>query len=677
MKMYQIASLLLITGCFTYEDTATSLVTNDGHLSNDSLPSILPYFDERFLINAPNMSKTAEEGLYGVLEPYFEKDSFSQQDTNDMLRSIEALDTFIDVTVSVYGNNEIFVSCIPNPKIVDVEIINSDPKFNDKIKKMYKREKRLTLSRIEEIYEEVSKIYKDAGLFDASVLVNYKKHEDGYILVITVNEGDVTPLKDVVFSGFSDELMAQLQGRLILKKGSIMDLFSKKYVSQKAIESDTMTILNILSLNGYNSPIITSNTSKNDEKGGNVLTWILSAGEKSLIEKITITGNSSLSDSEILSGIGVKNVISDSIIDQYKRRLSTLYKTKGYVNANIRISRRPVMTIDKESEDRFDINIEIKENSVYRINGLSYEGNDVTRPRVFENELTFNIGEKYNHTKVTQSINKLYALDIFESVDIVTDIDENDELTLKIVVQEKDKLKKFSAGYNYDWTNKKHTGQLSIATTNFDISGITRIGKDGLSALSGNGQTFSGEFQVTDKSYVYGFSFYEPHILDTNFGLRVGLNHDQVSYTRDFTANDVTLPLYFDSNKTRGSIGLTAHVGDFSRVSLGLSGYKNGGNEDAEDYTYTSYNASFSTRFINMKTSNLSLSLSTSKSKGLVYDRGTTQDGPNDDNTHFKGWTPEGYDVTDIRGSLNLAYYIPSGLKLKLNASTTQTFTPD
>jgi outer membrane protein assembly factor BamA len=471
--------------------------------------------------------------------------------------------------------------------------------------------------------------------------------------------------------------MAQLQGRLILKKGSIMDLFSKKYVSQKAIESDTMTILNILSLNGYNSPIITSNTSKNDEKGGNVLTWILSAGEKSLIEKITITGNSSLSDSEILSGIGVKNVISDSIIDQYKRRLSTLYKTKGYVNANIRISRRPVMTIDKDSEDRFDINIEIKENSVYRINGLSYEGNDVTRPRVFENELTFNIGEKYNHTKVTQSINKLYALDIFESVDIVTDIDENDELTLKIVVQEKDKLKKFSAGYNYDWTNKKHTGQLSIATTNFDISGITRIGKDGLSALSGNGQTFSGEFQVTDKSYVYGFSFYEPHILDTNFGLRVGLNHDQVSYTRDFTANDVTLPLYFDSNKTRGSIGLTAHVGDFSRVSLGLSGYKNGGNEDAEDYTYISYNASFSTRFINMKTSNLSLSLSTSKSKGLVYDRGTTQDGPNDDNTHFKGWTPEGFDVTDIRGSLNLAYYIPSGLKLKLNASTTQTFTPD
>ena len=364
-------------------------------------------------------------------------------------------------------------------------------------------------------------------------------------------------------------------------------------------------------------------------------------------------------------------------MDQYRRRLINLYKTKGYVNAVVRISKRPVITQDEDSENRFDMHIEINENSVYRINALAFEGNDVTRPRVFENELTFKVGEKYNHAKVIQSINKLYALDIFETVDIVTVIDENDELTLKIVVDEKEKLKKFSAGYNYDWTNKKHTGQLSIATTNFDISGITRIGQDGLAALSGNGQTFSGEFQVTDKSYVYGFSFYEPHIFDTNFGLRVGLNHDQVSYTRDFTVNAATLPLYFDSNKTRASVGLTAHVGDFSRISMGISGYKSSGNEDAEDYSYVSYNGSFSTQFINMKTSNVSLSVSASKTKGIIYDRGTVRNGPNDDNTHFKGWTPEGYDETNIRGSLNMTYNVPNGLRLKVNASSTQTFTPD
>ena len=266
MKMYQIASLLLMTGSFSDEHSSTSLVTSHAYSSDVAFESTFSFADERFHMQIPNMNKPAEEALYSVLEPYFEKDSFSKQDTNDLLRSIEALDKFIDVTVSLSGNSEIFINCIPNPRITGVEVINSDQTFHDKIKKMYKKEKRLSLSRINEIHDEVSLIYKEAGLFDASVLVNYKKSDDGYVLVITINEGDVTPLKDVVFSGFSDELLAQLHGRLILRKGSFMDIFSKKYVSQKAIESDTMTILNILSLNGYNSPIIKSNTSNNEEK---------------------------------------------------------------------------------------------------------------------------------------------------------------------------------------------------------------------------------------------------------------------------------------------------------------------------------------------------------------------------------------------------------------------------
>jgi len=303
-------------------------------------------------------------------------------------------------------------------------------------------------------------------------------------------------------------------------------------------------------------------------KKNNIPTLVLNinSGSKYHINNIDFGGNYIFSDSIIDSILLFKDndIFNGETFQFSQNNLMNLYRDKGYLFAEINPSIIPV------SKDSLNINFDIKENSIIKVNKIIIKGNQTTHDNVIRRDIDISPGEIYNHSSLMESLRKLYMLNYFESVfPDIKPTQNKDEVDIIIEVSEKSSGQlNFSAGYS---GLVGFTGGGGFSFPNFLGKG-QRVSFNYQRGLSSNNQQMSMPINNTGEAksnQTFSMQFVEPRLFDTSNLVGVSMSYSEQGKTSAYKP--------FDSKTIGGGMRLGRRFkwpDNFFQGSWSLNGYK-------------------------------------------------------------------------------------------------------
>ena len=233
-------------------------------------------------------------------------------------------------------------------------------------------------------------------------------------------------------------------------------------------------------------------------------------GKQYFFRNITWSGNTKYSSKMLTQLLGIKKgdvynkkLLNDNLF-MNERGIFSLYQDNGYLFSSI----NPIET--SINGDSIDLEIQIYEGKIARINRVTVIGNTKTNDHVILREIRTKPGELYNRSKIIRTQRELATLGYFDPEKLnvnPTPHPEDGTVDLQYVVAEKpsDQIE-LSGG----WGAQMIVGTLGLSFNNFSLGNIFH--KDAWSPLpTGDGQRLTLRAQSNGLYYQgYNFSFVEP-----------------------------------------------------------------------------------------------------------------------------------------------------------------------
>ncbi len=330
-------------------------------------------------------------------------------------------------------------------------------------------------------------------------------------LTFDINKKERVKIHDIIFSG--NQVLPSKKLKRAMK-----DTKTKKWYrifkASKYKEADYKDDLNkvIAKYNelGYRDAKILKDTMVIlDDKLIDILIKVYE-GKQYFFRNITWSGNTKYSSKMLTQLLGIKkgDIYDKKLLDDNlymnERGIFSLYQDNGYLFSSI----NPIET--SINGDSIDLEIQIYEGKVARINRVTVIGNTKTNDHVILREIRTKPGELYNRSKIMRTQRELVTLGYFDPEKLnvnPTPHPEDGTVDLQYVVAEKpsDQIE-LSGG----WGAKMIVGTLGLSFNNFSLRNI--FNKDAWSPLpTGDGQRLSIRAQSNGLYYQgYNFSFVEP-----------------------------------------------------------------------------------------------------------------------------------------------------------------------
>ena len=134
----------------------------------------------------------------------------------------------------------------------------------------------------------------------------------------------------------------------------------------------------------------------------------------------------------------------------------------GYPKARVDLKAR----LDK-STNLGTVSVEVHTGPICFFGPIALEGNEGVADDVIYREVTFNAGERFNGSKIQETQQRLFALDLFQFVDLTVENMEGDDTSLPIRILVKEAKKQtVRVGFGYG-TEDEFRGQLQWEIRNF------------------------------------------------------------------------------------------------------------------------------------------------------------------------------------------------------------------
>ncbi len=236
----------------------------------------------------------------------------------------------------------------------------------------------------------------------------------------------------------------------------------------------------------------------------------VSEGKQYFFRNITWSGNTKYTSEMLTQLLGIKKgdvynkkLLNDNLY-MNERGVFSLYQDNGYLFSSI----NPIET--SINGDSIDLEIQIYEGKVARINRVTLIGNTKTNDHVILREIRTKPGELYNRSKIIRTQRELATLGYFDPEKLnvnPTPHPKDGTVDLQYVVAEKpsDQIE-LSGG----WGARMIVGTLGLSFNNFSLRNI--FNKEAWSPLpTGDGQRLTLRAQSNGLYYQgYNFSFVEP-----------------------------------------------------------------------------------------------------------------------------------------------------------------------
>ncbi len=142
----------------------------------------------------------------------------------------------------------------------------------------------------------------------------------------------------------------------------------------------------------------------------------ISEGNKVTIGKIDITGNTALSESQLMRSFETKpgDVLNDKILNEDIADVLKHYEKIGLPFARINV--KDISVYRENNDDKIRIELEVTENSKVRIDQIKIKGNETTKDYVILREIDLGKNKTINSKTLEQIKDRLDRLNIFETV---------------------------------------------------------------------------------------------------------------------------------------------------------------------------------------------------------------------------------------------------------------------
>jgi outer membrane protein insertion porin family len=189
----------------------------------------------------------------------------------------------------------------------------------------------------------------------------------------------------------------------------------------------------------------------------------------------------------------------------------TLYRDEGFAN----VLADPETTLDPASRE-VDVVVPISRGPLVHFGRIEVAGNTKTRDKVIRRELEIVEGDKFSETNLERSRRRVTALGYFERVDLTTQDEGSDKISVLVEVAE------------------KPTGTFQVGAGFSSIENFIATAQIQQANLFGNGQSLSLNAQLSGIRTLVNVRYFEPYLLDSSVGFTVDL-FEQLRIYNDFS----------------------------------------------------------------------------------------------------------------------------------------------
>lgn len=369
-------------------------------------------------------------------------------------------------------------------------------------------------------FHALKALYIKKGFFEAQL--NYEvipnPLSNQVDIEITIEEGRSGWIKDICFVNFSKKEEEALLEKMVTKEYSLLSswLTDEGTYHEEAMQQDEYNILSYLQNEGYADAKVDIQICEARKDRINIIITA-TKGTRYRCGKLTFKGNTIFCDSEILGRFTIfeGSNYSPETIHETITSITNLYGKFGYIDAYV--DYEPKM--NECDPYVYDIDLTIEEGQQYRVGLIKVFGNCTTQTQMILHEVLLIPGEVFNVEKLSKTEEKLVNIGFFKTVNAyAVKADEDSALGSNFrdvhVEVEETSTGRFGAFAGFS-TVESIFGGFNISENNFNSAGLTRVFKDGLSAIRGGGEYAYITATIGAKSRSYVFSWNKPWFMDT------------------------------------------------------------------------------------------------------------------------------------------------------------------
>jgi len=407
---------------------------------------------------------------------------FSQKIVDQDIKALYKLELFDDIKVDVSeGDDGLVVSFIfvELPTIRDI-IVRGNKKVSDRAVKeriLLKTGSVYIEERVESDVKEIVTLFGERGFPSSKVTYEVKETKEkdkktgervnSVDLIFTIEQSKKLVITQVNFSGFESINVETLKPKLKTKERGYM--LSRGFFKEDELELDKREILRYYGSQGYIDAEIIKvdrNITRNEERNRDemVLTIYVREGNQYNFGGVTITENKIFTDEELYSLIKLKEntIFNQTAWETSVQSIRNLLASNGYIYyvMNIEETKDTEMTVVSYS-------IQLTENNKAHVEKIFITGNDKTKRFVIAREIDIQEGEIFSSKKIQRSIEKLYNLQYFGSVNM--DVKPGSELGLVDLIfdVEEQRTGLFSFGLSYSTSGSEILLFEEVSANNF------------------------------------------------------------------------------------------------------------------------------------------------------------------------------------------------------------------
>ncbi len=241
------------------------------------------------------------------------------------------------------------------------------------------------------------------------------------------------------------------------------------------------------------------------------LTVPIVEGEQYRTGKITVTGNTVLSEAEVRSFVPLRegSILGNGQLKAGIDAITLAYGNRGYLYASaVRQIRR------REGEKVGDIDLTITEDKPYYVSRIDFSGNTMTQDKVLRREIRLNEGALFNRSLLEVSKTKLNQLGYFEVQGEPAIEPVSGENRVRITFQGEEKGK----------------NEIQVGGGYSGLDGAFFTGYYSTRNFLGAGEIVSISAQIGGRADAYSLQFLEPWFLNRPYSLGFNIFRNSVDY---------------------------------------------------------------------------------------------------------------------------------------------------
>lgn len=372
------------------------------------------------------------------------------------------------------------------------------------------------------------------GYFDARVNYTSEENPSRGLRLITydVNRGTRHRLVGVAFEGNKYFSTPLLESRLQLQ---LTTFTSRGRFSQKIVHDDAESVRSLYQSNGFRDVQVFADVLDDYQgKEGNLFVrFRVTQGPQTLVARLKLEGNKTISDDELLGVIGstAGQPFSDANIASDRNNILAYYYNAGFPSAHCNAQ------VEEASQpQRVSVTYQVTEGTRVDVRQIYIAGYEHTREGIIAREVQVKAGGPLRESDVVESQRRLYNLGIFNRVTIAPQNPQgtDPQKTIEVVV---DEAKRYTLGYGFGFEAQRLTGSsTNPASTSFSASprGIFEITR---ANFVGRAQTVSLKLRASTFQYRGALTLTAPHFFALpNLGAQLTTYADKSSDVNTFTS---------------------------------------------------------------------------------------------------------------------------------------------